>query len=52
MDRDKEPELQIVEIEPEREQDKDQLAIEYQILNEKLDAIIQRIKQRKSKTTN
>lgn len=51
MDRDKEPELQIVEIEPEPEPVSD-IVIRYQILNERLNAILHRIQQRKPKTSN
>lgn len=52
MRNDKEPELQIVEIEPDKTSERDELAIRYQILNERLDAIISRIKRRKSETSN
>jgi hypothetical protein len=53
MTKDQEPELQIVEIDPDKiKQERSEIAIRYQILNERLDAIIQRIKQRKSESSN
>lgn len=51
MTKDVEPELQIIEIEPEKETPSD-IAIRYQILNERLDEILSKIKQRKSETSN
>ncbi len=53
MSNDIKPELQIVEIEPDKaQQERSEIAIRYQILNERLDAIIKRIQQRKSESSN
>jgi hypothetical protein len=46
----KELELQLVEIEPEREQDKRrEQVIAYQLLSQKMDLILARIRERKSR---